>query len=84
MSTGSGRNGWAAGFAFSIASQRNAQGRQCAQHQAKSRRRAFLADGHRLMNRPGPRLVDSLEVLIEILHPDAAAPRHRGTGWEPL
>jgi iron complex transport system substrate-binding protein len=26
-------------------------------------------DGHRLFNRPGPRLVDSLEVLAEVLHP---------------
>jgi len=26
-------------------------------------------DGHHLFNRPGPRLVDSLEVLAEILHP---------------
>ena len=29
----------------------------------------FAIDGHHLFNRPGPRLVDSLEVLAEILHP---------------
>lgn len=46
--------------------------------------RAFLADGHRLMNRPGPGLVESLEVLVEILQPDAIASRHRGSGWERL
>ena len=46
--------------------------------------RAFLADGHRLMNRPGPGLVDSLEVLVEILHPDGEAPSHRGTSWERI
>jgi iron complex transport system substrate-binding protein len=45
--------------------------------------RAFLADGHSLMNRPGPRLVESLEVLAEILHPEEFAPRHRGRWWEP-
>jgi iron complex transport system substrate-binding protein len=45
--------------------------------------RAFLADGHALMNRPGPRLVESLEVLAEILHPEEFAPRHRGGCWEP-
>jgi len=31
--------------------------------------RVFAIDGHHLFNRPGPRLVDSLEVLAEILHP---------------
>jgi iron complex transport system substrate-binding protein len=39
----------------------------------------FAIDGHHLFNRPGPRLVDSLEVLAEILHPGrfafAATPR---------
>ena len=32
-------------------------------------RRCFAVDGHNLFNRPGPRLVDSLEVLAEMLHP---------------
>jgi iron complex transport system substrate-binding protein len=31
--------------------------------------RVFAIDGHHLFNRPGPRLVDSLEVLAEMLHP---------------
>jgi iron complex transport system substrate-binding protein len=31
--------------------------------------RTWAVDGHHLFNRPGPRLVDSLEVLAEILHP---------------
>jgi iron complex transport system substrate-binding protein len=31
--------------------------------------KVFAIDGHHLFNRPGPRLVDSLEVLAEILHP---------------
>lgn len=30
----------------------------------------FLADGHQFFNRPGPRLVDSLEILAEILAPE--------------
>jgi iron complex transport system substrate-binding protein len=46
--------------------------------------RVHLADGHALMNRPGPRLVESLEVLAEILHPEAFPPRHRGRWWEAL
>ena len=31
--------------------------------------RVYAVDGHHLFNRPGPRLVDSLEVLAEIVHP---------------
>jgi iron complex transport system substrate-binding protein len=46
--------------------------------------RAFLVDGNQYMNRPGPRLVDSLAILCELLHPHAFAPAHRGEGWEPL
>jgi iron complex transport system substrate-binding protein len=33
--------------------------------------RCFAVDGHNLFNRPGPRLVDSLELLAEILYPTA-------------
>ena len=33
--------------------------------------RLFAVDGHHLFNRPGPRLVDSLEVLAEIIHPES-------------
>jgi iron complex transport system substrate-binding protein len=44
--------------------------------------RVFLADGSALMNRPGPRLLESLEVLAEILHPEEFAPRHQGRWWE--
>jgi len=46
--------------------------------------RVFLADGHRFMNRPGPRLVESLQILCEMLHPEAFAPSFRGDAWEPL
>jgi len=46
--------------------------------------RTFLADGNAYFNRPGPRLVESLEILCEILHPGLFAPRRRGTGWEAL
>ncbi len=41
----------------------------------------FLADGHQFFNRPGPRLVESAEILAEILHPDVVEPVHEGTGW---
>ena len=46
--------------------------------------RVFVADGNQYFNRPGPRLVESLEILAEILHPDHFAPRHESTGWQVL
>jgi iron complex transport system substrate-binding protein len=46
--------------------------------------RVALADGNQYMNRPGPRLVESLEILAEILHPGAFDFGHRGRGWEPF
>ena len=45
---------------------------------AVERGRVFLADGNQYFNRPGPRLVESLEILAEILHPDEFRPSHRG------
>lgn len=38
--------------------------------------RVFVADGNQYFNRPGPRLVESLEILAEILHPEIFTPRH--------
>ncbi len=36
--------------------------------------RVAVADGNQYFNRPGPRLVDSLELLAAVVHPDRAAP----------
>jgi len=44
----------------------------------------YLIDGHHFFNRPGPRLVESAEIVSEILHGDRFVCRHRGTGWIPL
>jgi iron complex transport system substrate-binding protein len=44
--------------------------------------RVFLADGNQYMNRPGPRIVESMQILAEILHPEAFEPSHRGSAWE--
>jgi len=46
--------------------------------------RVYLVDGNQYFNRPGPRLVDSLAILTELLHPDRFPARHRGPAWEPL
>jgi iron complex transport system substrate-binding protein len=46
--------------------------------------RVLLADASQYFNRPGPRLVESLEILVEVLHPEHFAPRHRDVAWQPL
>ncbi|WP_008319560.1 cobalamin-binding protein [Leptolyngbya sp. PCC 6406] len=42
----------------------------------------YLVDGNQYFNRPGPRLVESLEILAEIFHPEVFGTGHRGQGWE--
>lgn len=44
----------------------------------------YLADGNQYFNRPGPRLVESLEILAEILHPQSFDFGHRCRGWQRL
>jgi len=46
--------------------------------------RVFLVDGNQYFNRPGPRLVDSLEILAEILHPSLRRPGLQGPAWRAL
>jgi iron complex transport system substrate-binding protein len=41
----------------------------------------YLADGNQYFNRPGPRLVESLQILAEILHPEAFGPELEGSAW---
>jgi iron complex transport system substrate-binding protein len=41
----------------------------------------WLVDGNQYFNRPGPRLADSLEILAEILHPQAFRFGHEGTAF---
>jgi len=43
--------------------------------------KVFLTDGNQYFNRPGPRLVESLEILAEIIHPDVFHFGHEGRGW---
>jgi iron complex transport system substrate-binding protein len=43
--------------------------------------RAFVLDGNQYFNRPGPRLVESLEILAEILHPETFHFGHKDQGW---
>ncbi|MBS1952824.1 MAG: cobalamin-binding protein [Cyanobacteria bacterium SZAS-4] len=43
--------------------------------------RVYIADGNQYFNRPGPRAVESLEILAEILYPTQFHFGHEGTGW---
>ncbi|MGI9403366.1 MAG: cobalamin-binding protein [Hyphomicrobium sp.] len=45
--------------------------------------RVFVADGNAYFNRPGPRLVESAEILAEILHADVCDFGHNGKGFVP-
>jgi iron complex transport system substrate-binding protein len=47
-------------------------------------RRVFIADGDQFFNRPGPRIVESLEILAEICQPGLFDFGHQGKGWEKL
>jgi iron complex transport system substrate-binding protein len=44
--------------------------------------RVFLCDGNQYMNRPGPRLLESLRIFAEIFHPYLFPATYEGTGWE--
>ncbi|WP_017721331.1 cobalamin-binding protein [Kamptonema formosum] len=46
--------------------------------------RVYITDGNSYFNRPGPRLVDSLEILAEILHPELFDFGYEGAAWERL
>lgn len=51
---------------------------------AVRRAQVYVIDGHHYFNRPGPRLVESAEMIAEILHPDLFAFGHEGRGWVRL
>lgn len=54
------------------------------QLKAVQENQVYLADGNAYFNRPGPRLVDSIEILAEILYPQQFPYGYQGKGWEPL
>lgn len=51
---------------------------------ATRRARVYAVNGSAYFNRPGPRIVDGLEILAEILHPGLFPPRWQGTAWQRL
>ena len=46
--------------------------------------KVFLTDGNAYFNRPGPRLVDSAEILAEIFHPELFNFGYKGASWKPF
>ena len=45
--------------------------------------RVYLADGNQYLNRPGPRIVESLRILAEVIYPEIP-PTLQSVGWEKL
>ena len=50
--------------------------------QAVKNAQVYITDGNSYFNRPGPRLVDSLEILAEIIHLEIFQYGYQGQGWE--
>jgi iron complex transport system substrate-binding protein len=49
--------------------------------QAVKNKRFYIADGNQYFNRPGPRIVDSIEILAEIINPKQFIFGYEGDGW---
>jgi iron complex transport system substrate-binding protein len=43
--------------------------------------RFYIADGNQYFNRPGPRIIDSIEILAEIIRPKQFIFGYEGEGW---
>lgn len=52
-----------------------------AEMQAVKNNRVYIADGNQYFNRPGPRIVDSIEIMAEIIHPKLFTFGYEGNGW---
>ena len=44
-------------------------------------KKLFVADGNQFFNRPGPRLIESIEIFAEIIHPKLFNFKHEKKGW---
>ena len=49
---------------------------------AVQNKNVFVCDGNQFMNRPGPRLLESLRIFAEVIHPALFEPTLEGVGWE--
>jgi len=46
--------------------------------------RVYAVNGSAYFNRPGPRIVDGLEMLAEMIHPEAFSRRHGPEAWQQI
>ncbi len=46
--------------------------------------RVYATDGNSFFNRPGPRLLDSAQILFEILYPGETTPTYKNTAWKAV
>ena len=44
-------------------------------------KKLFVTDGNQFFNRPGPRLIESIEIFAEIIHPELFDIKHEKRGW---
>lgn len=49
--------------------------------QATKKNQIYVIDGNQYFNRPGPRVVESAEILVEVFHPRLSPARHESSGW---
>ena len=47
-------------------------------------RNVYITDGNQFFNRPGPRIIESLEILLEIIHSDFSESKYIDSGWIKL
>ena len=45
-------------------------------------KKLFVADGNQFFNRPGPRLIESIEIFAEITHPELFNFKHAKKGMD--
>jgi iron complex transport system substrate-binding protein len=48
---------------------------------AVKNRQIYLTDGNQYFNRPGPRIVETLQILAEVFYPERFDPALKGDGW---
>ncbi len=48
---------------------------------ARATRGVFFADGNRYFSRSGPHVLDTIDLLAEMLHPQAFPAQHEGKAW---
>ena len=53
-------------------------------HSLFKHKEVFAVDGNKFFNRPGPRLLESIKILCEIIHPDVFKPEPSLERWEAV